>query len=252
MTCRWAAGGLLATLLAAPAGAVELTKPIGSVSVETAYDDHISGRASVDAVAYPFGNADWRGAVAAGLGEDILIDRKWGLYLGGRVKANRFLNYADFNTVQGMGVAELAGYDLGGFDWFLSYSLSADFVQSRTQSVTLAADRPLWGDLVGTLAAGYYRFDATVTDYSNQGTYGDLGTRYSFPFGLTLSAGASALQRSFSARTDTMIGGFLGVSQRLLPGIFLRLNYRYDRSRSSDAARNFGASSFTMGTSYYF
>jgi len=248
---------LLAALpmaVALPAHALTFHRPFGSVSVETSYDDHISGRSDPEVELYPSGNTDWRGALSLGGGTDLSFDDTWGLYVGGRLRGFRYLNYTDFSGMVGTATAELSGYDLPlGLDAFLSYGYSADGAQSQSHTAVVSLEKPLGEMLTVILAGGRYWHQTESAGLANQGPFADAGIRMSFPTRTSVTALVSYLGRDYDyGRADRILSASLSLSQRLWPGTYLRANYRRDQADSNEPGRSFPGNAATLGTSYYF
>ncbi len=241
-------------LTAAPADALTLHRPFGSVSVETSYDDHISGRSDPEVTIYPSGNTDWRGSLSLGGGTDVSLDETWNLYLGGRLRGFRYLSYTDFSGVVGSATAELAGYELPlGLDAFLSYGYSTDGAQSQSHTAALSLERPLGQRFSLIVAGGQYWHQTSSEGLANRGPFADAGVRVSLSTQTSLTALLSYLQRGYDyGRADRIVSAGLSVSQRLWPGTYLRAGYRRDQSDSNEPGRSFPGNSVTLGTSYYF
>lgn len=258
MTFRLASIGIMASgamcLLASPVFAWEWSQPVGNVGLEAAYDDHISGRATVDQNLYPLGNADWRSVMGLGVNEDLAFDPTWGMDFGARFQSNRFVSYPEFDSYQGAATVEFNGYALpGDLDLYADYVYSSDFTFSQTQSLSLCLARPLFLHLVATGTAGYFRYDSTLPGLPDQGPFGDLELDYHFPFDMTLSLGSSYMERTFQGgRLDSLLGFYLTASQRFMQNAYLNGTYSYENIDSTDPASSFPDNSFSLGTSYFF
>lgn len=237
-----------------PATAFELHRPFGAVSVETSYDDHISGRSDPEVALYPSGNKDWRGSVSLGGGTDLSFGRRWSLYLGGRLRAFRYLNYPDFSGMVGTLTTELSGYALPlGIDAFLSYGFSSDGAHGRSHTTALSLEKPIGSRLTLIASGGHYWHGTASMGLSNRGPFADGGLRLALPTRTSLTALASVIGRSYDyGREDRVLSGSLSLSQRLWAGNYLRASFRHDRSFSNEQGRNFPGNAFTLGTSTYF
>lgn len=239
---------------ALPAEALTLHRPFGSVSIEASYDDHISGRSDPEADLYPSGNTDWRGALSIGGGTDVSFDDRWGLYIGGRLRGYRYLNYPDLSGLVGSAAMELSGYDLPlGLDAFLSYGYSTDGSQSQSHTTAVSLEKSLGRRLTLILAGGQYWHQTSSAGLSNRGPFADGGIRVTLPTRTRLAALVSLLNRGYDyGREDQIISASLSVSQRLWYGTYLRASYRRDYSSSNEPGRNFPGNSVTLGTATYF
>mgnify|MGYP001205154667 CR=1 FL=1 len=237
-----------------PTEALTLHRPFGSVSIETTYDDHISGRSDPEVELYPIGNTDWRGALSVGGGTDLNLDDRWGLYLGARLRSFRYLNYSDFSGLVGTGTVELFGYDLPlGIDAFLSYGYSTDGSQSQSHTTALSFEKSLGNRLTVILAGGQYWHQTSSSGLSNRGPFADGGLRLTLPSRTSLSALVSLMGRDYDyGREDRILSASLNLSQRLWEGTYLRASYRRDQASSNEPGRTFPGNSVTLGTSYYF
>ena len=237
-----------------PAEALTLHRPFGSISVETSYDDHISGRSDPEAELYPSGNTDWRGALAVGGGTELSFDDRWGVYLGGRIRSFRYLNYPDFSGLVGTATMEVSGYDLPlGLDAFLSYGYSTDGTQSHSHTTALSLEKPLGMQLTLIMSGGGYWHRSSNSGLSNYGPFADGGLRLRLPTRTSLSALVSLLNRGYDyGRQDRIVSASLSLSQRLWPGTYLRASYRRDQASSNEPGRDFPGNSVTLGTSTYF
>lgn len=243
--------GLL--LVAFPAEALTFHRPFGAIGLESSYDDHVSGRADPEVELYPSGNTDWRGSLSLGGGTDVSLDDRWGLYLGGRLRGFRYLNYTDFSGLVGTATAELSGYDLFGFDSFLSYGFSTDGTQSQSHTLVMSIERPFWERLTLVGAGGHFWHRTASLGLDNRGPFVDGGIRLDFPTRTSLSATLSWMSRGFDyGREDMILSGSLGLSQRIWAGTYLRANYRRDQASSNEPGRSFPGNAFSVGTSYYF
>jgi hypothetical protein len=253
MRAPLAALALLA-LAPLPAGAVEMHRPIGSISVDTHYDDHVSGRSAPEVELYPAGNSDWRGGLSLGLGTEFSHGDRWNLYLGARLKGYRYVNYPDFSGLAGSATAELSGYGLPlGLDAFLSYGFSSAGTESRSHTAALSLERPLGRQLTLILAGGQYWHVSTADGLSNRGPFGDGGVRMTFPTRTSLTALVSVMGQRFDyGRDDQILSASLSLSQRLWKGTYLRAGYRRDLATSNEPGRSFPGNALSLGTSYYF
>lgn len=250
-------GSLLAlgiVLMALPAEALTLHRPFGSISVETSYDDHISGRSEPEVELYPTGNTDWRGTMSLGGGMDLSLDDHWNVYLGGRLRGFRYVNYTDFSGLVGTASAELSGYELPlGVDAFLSYGYSTDGSQSQSHTAAISLEKPLSKQLSLIVAGGQYWHQTSSEGLANRGPFADAGVRMSLPSRTTLTVLVSTMDRGYDyGREDRILSAGLSVSQRLWAGTYLRAGYRRDQSTSNEPGRSFPGNSVTLGTSYYF
>ncbi len=248
----WLAALPLAASL--PAQALTLNRPFGSVSVETSFDDHVSGRSDPELELYPSGNTDWRGALSLGGGTDLGLDETWSLYVGGRLRGFRYLSYSEFSGMVGTATAELSGYDLPlGLDAFLSYGYSTDGTQSQSHTAVATLEKPLGRSLTVILAGGQYWHQTETTGLANRGPFADAGIRLSLPTRTSLTALVSTLTRDYDyGRSDRILSASLGLSQRMGPGTYLRATYRRDQADSNEPGRSYPGNAFTLGTSYYF
>ncbi|GEM_PF-2878378 len=250
----WIPAFVIALMLPIPARALELHRPFGSVSLETSYDDHISGQSVAEVELYPAGNTDWRGTLSLGGGADLSLDERWSLYLGARLRGFSYRSYPDLSGMAGTATAEISAYDLPmGIDAFLGYGLSTDFSLGRSQTLALSLERPLAGSLALILAGGQYWHLTSSEGLSNRGPFADAGLRLGLPFHTSLSTTVSLLGRNYDhGRSDQVVSAGLGLSQRLWAGAYLRASYRRDLASSNESGRSFSGNVFTMGTSYYF
>ena len=244
----------LAMGTALPADALTLHRPFGSVSVESSYDDHISGRSDPEVDLYPAGNSDWRGSLSVSGGTDLTLGDQWGLFLGGRLRSFRYLNYPDFSGMVGTATVEVSGYDLPlGFDGFLSYGYSTDGAQSQSHTTALSLERALAKPLTLILVGGQYWHQTTSLGLSNQGPFADAGFRLRLASRTTLTALISLMNRDYDyGREDRILSGSLSLSQRLWDGTYLRVGYRRDQATSNEPGRSFPGNALTVGTSTYF
>lgn len=239
---------------ALPADALTLHRPFGSVSVETSYDDHISGRAAPETDLYPAGNSDWRGALSVSGGADLSLGDQWGLFLGGRLRSYRYLNYPDFSGMVGTATVELSGYELPlGVDAYVSYGYSTDGTQSQSHTTVLSLEKPLAKPLTLILAGGQYWHQTDSLGLSNRGPFADAGFRLRLAPRTTLTALISQMNRDYDyGREDRILSGSLTLTQRLWDGAYLRAGYRRDQATSNEPGRSFPGNALTIGTSYYF
>ena len=245
---------VLAPGVTLPAEALTLHRPFGSISVETSYDDHISGRSDPEVDLYPSGNTDWRGALSVGGGTDLSFDDRWALYLGGRLRSFRYVNYPDFSGMVGTATMEVSGYDLPlGLDAFLSYGYSTDGTQSQSHTTALSLEKPLSKQLTLILSGGQYWHQTRSLGLSNHGPFADGGLRLRLPTRTSLSALVCVQNRGYDyGREDRIVSASLSLSQRLWAGTYLRASYRRDQASSNEPGRDFPGNSVTMGTSTYF
>lgn len=243
--------GLL--IVALPAEALTVHRPFGAIGFESSYDDHVSGREAPEVELYPSGNTDWRGSLSLGGGTDVSLGDRWGLYLGGRLRAFRYLNYPDFSGLVGTGTAELSGYDLFGLDSFVSYGFSTDGTQSQSHTLVLSIERPVWERLALVAAGGHFWHRTASLGLDNRGPFVDGGLRLDFPTRTSVSATLSWMSRGFDyGREDRILSGSLGLSQRIWAGTYLRASYRRDQASSNEPGRSFPGNAFSLGTSTYF
>ncbi len=237
-----------------PAGAVEIHRPVGSISVETLYDDHVSGRSAPEVELYPAGNSDWRGGLSLGLGTEFSHGDRWNLYLGARLKTYRYLNYPDFSGMAGTVTAELSSYELPlGLDAFMSYGYSSAGFESQSHTAAFSLERPMGRHFTLLLAGGQYWHVSNAEGLSNRGPFGDGGVRLTFPTRTSLTALVSVLGQRFDyGRDDQILSASLSLSQRLWKGTYLRAGYRRDLSTSNEPGRSFPGNAVSIGTSYYF
>lgn len=247
------------SLLAAvppPALAAQL-RPYVRVGAEAAYEANVTGRYTVAEEPYRSfyakGLADLLGVSVLDAGSDIDFDERFSLYAGLGAKAIGYANYPAFSYLSGNAILEASAVDLpGNLDAAVACGYRDDFQGWRGQWASATVERPLAWAVAGYASAGYDWSAAVDPRFAREGPFLDLGVRRRFrDTGTSVRAGLGASRPSYgSGRIDTSLSASLGVSQRLVHGVYATLRARFDVVESSEASRTYSAPAVAIGTAW--